>query len=312
MKQTLMVCSCALLCLAPLSAQQQQDTRGPATGRWDLKLQASDGTLPSWLEVQKSGNATLVGRFVAVVGSARPIAKIFFENDTLRFAIPPQWEEGDQDLRVEAAVRGDNLSGTITFPNGARMPFTGVRAPALEAKPVQWSAPLTLFNGRDLTGWHALPGGQSAWQVVNGVLTNTKAGANLATDGRFRDFKLHIEFRFPARGNSGIYLRGRHELQIADPALGVVATEGLGAIYGFIPPNENAGKPAGEWQTFDITLVGRQLTVVLNGKEVITRRNIPGPTGGALDSDEAAPGPIFLQGDHGPIEYRNIVITPAR
>ena len=304
----------AFLLTVPLAAQQPgggPDTRAPATGRWDLKLQASDGTLPSWLEVQKSGNAALVGRFVAVVGSARPIAKIFFENDTLRFAIPPQWEEGDQDLQVEAAVRGDNLSGTITFPNGARMPFTGVRAPALEAKPVQWSAPLTLFNGRDLTGWHAQRG-ENAWQVVNGVLTNTKAGANLETNGKFRDFKLHIEFRFPARGNSGIYLRGRHELQIEDPALGPVATEGLGAIYGFIPPNENAGKQAGEWQTYDVTLVGRQVTVVLNGKEVITRRNIPGPTGGALDSDEGAPGPIFLQGDHGPIEYRNIVITPAR
>jgi len=152
----------------------------------------------------------------------------------------------------------------------------------------------------------------SAWQVVNGVLTNTKAGANLATDGKYGDFKLHIEFRYPARGNSGIYLRGRHELQIEDPVLGVVASEGLGAIYGFIPPNESAGKSAGEWQTYDVTLVGRQVTVALNGREVISRRNIPGITGGALDSDEGTPGVIFLQGDHGPMEYRNIVITPAR
>jgi hypothetical protein len=300
----------ALLCITPLSAQQ--DTRAPAVGRWDLKLQASDGTLPSWLEVQKSGNSALVGRFVAVVGSARPIARIFFESDTLRFGIPPQWEEGDQELRVEAEVRGDNLSGTITFPNGARMALTGVRAPALPARAVQWDRPVTLFNGRDLSGWHALPGGQSAWQVVNGVLTNTRAGANLATDGTYRDFKLHIEFRYPARGNSGIYLRGRHEVQIEDPVLDVVASEALGAIYGFLPPSESAGRNAGEWQAYDITLIGRQVTVVLNGREVICRRDIPGITGGALDSDEGAPGPIFLQGDHGPIEYRNIVITPAR
>ena len=268
--------------------------------------------LPSWLEVQKSGNNALVGRFVAVVGSARPIAQINFENDTLRFSIPPQWEDGDQDLRVEARVAGDNLSGTITFPNGARLPLTGVRAPALPTRAVQWGAPVTLFNGRDLTGWHALPGGENAWQVVNGVLTNTKAGANLATNAKYGDFKLHIEFRYPARGNSGIYLRGRHELQIEDPVLGVVATEALGAIYGFIPPNENAAKSAGEWQTFDVTLVGRQVTVALNGREVISRRNIPGITGGALDSDEGTPGVIFLQGDHGPVEYRNIVLTPAR
>ncbi|MGE5803618.1 MAG: DUF1080 domain-containing protein [Gemmatimonadota bacterium] len=315
MKRSLTLFPTAFLLIAvsaPLPAQQP-DSRGPATGRWDLKITASDGTLPSWLEVQKSGNAALVGRFVAVVGSARPISQIIFENDTLRFSIPPQWESGNQDLAVEAALAGDKLTGTITFPNGARLPFTGVRAPALQPSgTVQWGKPVTLFNGRDLTGWHALPGGESAWQVVNGVLTNTKAGANLATDGKYGDFKLHIEFRYPARGNSGIYLRGRHELQIEDPVLGVVASEGLGAIYGFIPPNESAGKSAGEWQTYDVTLVGRQVTVALNGREVISRRNIPGITGGALDSDEGTPGVIFLQGDHGPMEYRNIVITPAR
>jgi hypothetical protein len=176
---------------------------------------------------------------------------------------------------------------------------------------VSFGKPVTLFNGKDLTGWHALPGGASAWQVVNGVLTNTKAGANLATDEKYADFKLHIEFRFPAKGNSGIYLRGRHELQIEDPVLGVVPIEGLGAIYGFIPPNASAGKNAGEWQSYDVTLVGRQVTVVLNGVEVICKRDIPGPTGGALDSDERERGPIFLQGDHGPMEFRNVVITPA-
>ena len=311
MKTTHALLSIAFLITAPLSAQDQPDTRKPATGRWDLKIQATDGVLPSWLEVQKSGNAALVGRFVAVVGSARPISNIFFENDTLRFSIPPQWEQGGQDLSVEAAVAGDNLSGTITFPNGAKMPFTGARAPALHAGNVTWGKAVTVFNGKDLTGWHALPGGESAWQVVNGVLTNTKAGANLATNEKYADFKLHIEFRFPAKGNSGIYLRGRHELQIEDPVLGVVPIEGLGAIYGFIPPNASAGKKAGEWQTYDVTLVGRQVTVVLNGVEVICKRDIPGPTGGALDSDERERGPIFLQGDHGPIEYRNIVITPA-
>jgi Domain of Unknown Function (DUF1080) len=309
MTRTLLLCSIAFLGIGPLSAQQ--DTRAAAVGRWDLKLTASDGTLPSWLEVQKSGNNALVGRFVAVVGSARPIARIDFSNDTVRFSIPPQWEEGDQDLQVVAAVAGDNLSGAVTFPDGRRVPLTGVRAPALRAGAVRWGRPVTLFNGRDLTGWHALPGGESAWQVVNGVLTNTKAGANLATDGKYADFKLHIEFRYPARGNSGIYLRGRHEVQIEDPVLGVVASEALGSVYGFLPPSESAGKNAGEWQTFDITLIGRQVTVVLNGREVICRRDIPGITGGALDSDEGSPGPIFLQGDHGPVEYRNIVITPS-
>jgi hypothetical protein len=311
MTRLLALYSTAFLFVAPLSAQQQPDPRGPAVGRWDLKITAADGTMPSWLEVQKSGNNALVGRFVAVVGSARPVSRIVFENDTLRFAIPPQWEQGDHELSVEARVAKDSLSGTIMFPNGARLPFTGVRAPALRAGPVQGGKPVTLFNGKDLTGWHPLPGGQNAWTVVNGVLTNTRAGANLATDETYTDFKLHIEFRYPARGNGGIYLRGRYEVQIEDPVLGVVASEGLGAIYGFIPPNASAAKNAGEWQTFDITLIGRQVTVELNGIEVICRRDIPGITGGALDSDERLPGPIFLQGDHGPIEFRNIVLTPA-
>jgi hypothetical protein len=86
----------------------------------------------------------------------------------------------------------------------------------------------------------------------------------------------------------------------------------MGAIYGFLAPNENASKGAGEWQTYDITLVGRRVTVVLNGKTIICDQTIPGITGGALDSDEGAPGPIYLQGDHGPVLYRNLHITPAK
>jgi len=121
-----------------------------------------------------------------------------------------------------------------------------------------------------------------------------------------------VEFRYPPAGNSGVYLRGRYEVQIEDSPGPEPVIGGLGAVYGFIVPNENAARRPGEWQTYDIELVGRLLTVVLNGHTVISVQSIPGPTGGALDSDEGLPGPIFLQGDHGPIEYRNIVLTPAR
>ncbi len=227
------------LIVTQLTAQQPvPDVRKPYTGRFDLTLTASDGRkLPSWLEVQKSGNAALVGRFVAVVGSARPIAKIDYANDTIRFAIPPQWEGGSGDLRVEARVMGDSVWGTVTMPDGTPLPMTGVRAPALKPPAhVQWGQPLKLI-GTDLAGWRVF-GGPNQWSVVNGVLTNAKGGGNLATNANYGDFKLHIEFRFPAGGNSGIYLRG-----------------------------------------------------------------------GAIDSNEGMPGPIFLQGDHGPIEYRNITIA---
>ena len=310
------VCLIAAACsfVPQLPAQEPAPYRPPVVGRWDLTLTASDGRrLPSWLEVQVSGNHVLVGRYVSVVGSARPVSRMDFAHDTLRFSIPSQWESGPNDLQLEAALAGDALSGAVIMPDGTRLPLTGMRARALHGtRVVQWARPVRLLKGVDLAGWHPLPGGESAWQMVAGVLTNAKAGANLATDASYGDFKLHVEFRYPAGGNSGIYLRGRYEVQIEDPGLGVVATEGLGAIYGFIAPSESAGKNAGEWQTYDITLVGRLLTVVLNGREVICRQNIPGITGGALDSDEGKPGPIFLQGDHGPIEYRNIVLTPAR
>jgi hypothetical protein len=307
-------CAVAATSLLTSSLTGQEPYRPPVIGSWDLTLMASDARrLPSWLEVQVSGNRVLVGRYVAVVGSARPIARMDFSHDTLRFSIPPQWESGTDDLRFEAALAGDSLSGSVLMPDGTRLSLTGVRAPALRRSAApQWGRPVTLFNGRDLSGWHPIGGQDNEWKVVGGVLTNSKGGANLVTDGSFSDFKLHVEFRFPAGGNSGVYLRGRYEVQIEDPSLGAVATEGLGAIYGFLAPNEPAGKAAGEWQSYDITLIGRLLTVVLNGREVIRGQNIPGPTGGALDSHEEQPGPIMLQGDHGPVEYRNLVLTPAR
>jgi hypothetical protein len=147
---------------------------------------------------------------------------------------------------------------------------------------------------------------------VNGVLQSPKSGSNLITDEKFNDFKLHIEFRYPKESNSGVYLRGRYEVQVSDNKGEAPLKDYFGAIYGFIEPVEQAAKAAGEWQTYDITLVGRLVTVVANGKTIICNAPIPGITGGALDSNEGEPGPIMLQGDHGPIEYRNIVITPAK
>jgi len=143
-------------------------------------------------------------------------------------------------------------------------------------------------------------------------LRSPKSGVNLRTTRTFGDFKLHIEFRYPKGSNSGVYLRGRHEVQIEDDYGAEPDSHRFSGVYGFIEPSEIAALPAGQWQTYDITLIGRMVTVVANGKQVISNREIPGPTGGAIDSNEGTPGPIYLQGDHGPVEYRNIVITPAR
>jgi hypothetical protein len=134
----------------------------------------------------------------------------------------------------------------------------------------------------------------------------------LLTARKFTDFKLKAEFRYPKGSNSGIYLRGRYEVQIEDNFGHEPDSHEIGGIYGFLTPITNAAKQPGEWQTLEVTLVGRAVTVVLNGEQVIDRQAIPGITGGALDSDEGEPGPIMLQGDHGIVEFRNLALTPGQ
>lgn len=302
------------LILALPSSRSALSQSAPILGRWDLVVTGPDGPYPSWLEVTSSGRDALVGRFVGQFGSARPISRVEYTSGVLRFAIPHQWEQGDGDLRLEGKIEGDRLTGTIVNPNGSSHSFSATRAPALrrDAAPA-WGDPITLFNGKDLTGWTTQGGGVSKWSAVNGVLTNSANGANLMTTRTFGDFKLHLEFRYPKDGNSGIYLRGRHEVQVEDsPERDWPLSTHIGGVYGFLVPNENASTGPGEWQTYDITLIGRRVTVVLNGKTVIADQVIPGITGGAIDSDEGAPGPILLQGDHTAVEYRNVRLTPAR
>lgn len=282
------------------------------TGRWDLTLTTPTGPQPSWVEVRRSGHEAVVGQFVGVVGSARPVSRITIRGDSMHFAIPRQWEEGSGDLEVHARLEGDRLTGRMTFPDGSTRDFTGMRAPAMRRdKPPVWGTPLRLIGTNSLTGWRAVQG-ENQWVVKNGILSSPRSGANLVTDRTFGDFKLHIEFRYPKGSNSGVYLRGRHEVQIQDDAGKEPTSERFGGVYGFIQPSEMAARAPDEWQTYDITLVGRMVTVVANGKTIIANREIPGITGGALDSREGEPGPLMLQGDHGPIEYRNIIVTPAR
>jgi hypothetical protein len=282
-------------------------------GRWNLVVQRGTQTVPSWLEVERSGSARLVGQFVGSGGSARPIAKIEFSEGTFRFAIPPQWERDPNDITFEGRLEGDRIVGSMTMGNGQKVTWSGTRAPSLrrDRRPA-WGEPIKIFNGRSLDGWHTVGNGQNQWSAVSGILHNAASGTNLATDQKFDDFKLHLEFRVPKGANSGVYLRGRYELQIDDSAGLAPSSHHLGGVYGFIAPSENAARPAGEWQSMDVTLVGRMLTYDLNNTTIICNREIPGITGGALDGAEADPGPLLLQGDHGSVDYRNIVITPAK
>ena len=287
------------------------DAQTAVMGRWNLVMQLPGGEQPGWLEITPSGHQTLVGQFVGWHGSARPIARIDVDENGLRFAIPPQWEQGTGDLTVEGKLAGDQLGGSLVAPDGSTVAWTGRRAPSLhrEKKPT-WGTPKKLFNGSDLAGWHVVQG-TNYWEAVDGILRNAKTGGNIVTDEAFTDFQLHLEFRYAPHGNSGVYLRGRYEVQVLDGPVEEPTSHLQGGVYGFLTPSEIVTNGANAWHTYDITLVGRLVTIVINGTTVISEQAIPGTTGGALDSDEGAPGPLMLQGDHTPVEYRNIVLTPA-
>lgn len=283
----------------------------PIEGAWDINVDADGKTLPAWLEVKKSGSRTLVAQIMLVTGSARPVSKVNYSNGEFSFSFPPQWEDGDKDFVMEGEVKGETIEGTVNTSEGKVYKWKGVRAPQLtrEGTP-KWGKPIKLLNGKDLSGWKPM-GAENQWVVENGILKSPKSGANLVSEQKFEDFKLHIEFRYQKGSNSGIYLRGRYEVQVQDDKGKEPESHLFGGVYGFLTPNQMAAKDAGEWQSYDITLVGRLITIVANGKEIICNQLIPGITGGALDSNEGEPGPLYLQGDHGPIEYRNIIITPA-
>jgi len=280
-------------------------------GRWDITIDVNGKMYPSWLEIRHSGIRMLVGSFVGTGGSARPISRVNLVNGKMSFSIPPQWENETNDLQVEGTLQGDSLTGSMTFSNGNTYPWIGKRAPLLtrKEKPM-WGKPIHLFDGTNLNQWHAT--GKNQWKAESGLLRSPHSGSNLVTNETFKDFKLHIEFRYPKESNSGVYLRGRYEVQVIDSKGMEPSDVLLGGVYGFLSPSEMVAKAPGEWQSFDITLIGRMVTVVANGVQIICNQEIPGITGGAIDSDEGAQGPILLQGDHGPIDFRNIVITPAK
>lgn len=279
-------------------------------GRWNLTMDFQGGEVPSWLEIKHSGHKTLVGRFVFAFGSARPVAEVKYQGTKFSFSIPPQWEPGQRDMEFQGALSGDQLKGSMRYTDGKEYKWTAVRSPELAyTRFPDWGETIQLFNGKDLKGWKAE--GDNQWVVENGILKNRKKGANLISEQKFGDFKLHAEFRIPKGSNSGIYLRGRYEVQITDSHGNKPSDIEFSGIYGFLPPNEMTARPAGEWQSFDIILIGRRVTVISNGVPVIMDQVIPGMTGGAIDNNEAAPGAFLIQGDHGPIEFRSFEVTRA-
>ena len=313
-----LVIACFLLQTAKAQIKPTASTEikgGNLAGRWDLTVNEGNGRVaPSWLEIEISGFKTLVGRFVGDGGSARPSSEISSDdNGAFSFSIPPQWEQTDKPLTLHGKLSSEgNIEGTIVSSYGKEYTFTGAKAPLLSSKEtVKWGQPIKLFNGTNIDGWE--PSGKTnQWIVKGGVLTSPHSGSNLISKRKFKDFKLHVEFKYNKGSNSGVYLRGRYEVQIIDnPPTDHPNSHLFAGVYGFLVPSEMAAKGPDQWQSYDITLVGRMVTIVANGKKVICNQEIPGITGGALDSNEGEPGPIYFQGDHGPIMFRNITITPA-
>jgi hypothetical protein len=285
----------------------------PFLGRWDLTLKTPLHESPSWLEItQKDG--VFSARMVSRWGHARPLPKVEIANDHIMFVSPKEEEDRKDDMVFEGKLSGSELVGTTTGPDGAAWQWTGVKAPDLKRKSApKWGKPRQLFNGKDLSGWMpSEPNATANWKVEDGTMVSPGHGPELITEAEFEDFKLHIEFNCGHGANSGVYLRGRYELQIEDDPEPENPTMQTGGIYGYLAASPEQPRKPGEWQSYDITLVGRVVTVVQNGKTIIDKQEIPGITGGALDSHEGLPGPIYLQGSEaGHVTFRNITITPA-
>src|ERR1700689_678097 len=293
------------------------DTTAPVEaylGRWDLTLRTPLPETPSGFEIIQE-NGQLKARRVSRWGHARPLPKFELSNGTVTFISPKEEEERKDDMVFEGNLSGNMLVGTTTGPDGTPWQWTGERAPSLKrTSDPKWGKPTQLFNGKDLSGWTPSdPAASAKWKVENETLVSPGHGAELITEAKFEDFKLHIEFNCAPGSNSGIYLRGRYEVQIEDDPEPEGPTMRTGGVYGFLAASPEQPRRPEVWQTTNITLVGRVVTVVQNGQTIIDRQEIPGITGGALDSHEGLPGPIYLQGsEDGHVAFRNITLTPAR
>jgi hypothetical protein len=299
---------CSLLAVAtalaiPALAQNQN----PFAGRWDLILTGPNGSWPQWMEVVNQ-DGKVSGRIQPRGGAVRPIVAARMESGHLLITV--QAAARGPEVSWDLTVSGDQLAG-VQKQGENEAKIAGVRAPALDRPaPKSWMPPESLFNGKDLTGWEPVNNPQgSRWVVKDGTLFNEARGSNIRTSRTFDDFKLHLEVMCPEHCNSGIYLRGRDEIQVGTEG-GTQPSHEMGALYGFVAPKVVMPLNSGQWQTFDITLVGRHVTVLRNGVTLHEDLEVPGITGGALDSHEGEPGPIFLQGDHdGGMAYRNITIS---
>jgi hypothetical protein len=313
-RSTLQLSGCALsfFCALSVANLAAQDTARQFAGRWDLTLVGASKNLPSWIDVsQDSGQLKVT--FVGVTDHATWMKDAKVSNGALTFVSPKGQEGFAYDTTYTLKRVGDRLEGTVSNAD-KKWSVTGKHAPTLAKSTAEWGKPVRLFNGRDLAGWSfSDPAKANSWKVVDGNLVSTGHGSEIISVPRFLNFKLHIEFNAGPNSNSGVFLRGRDEVQIETDSISEPPSHHTGGVYGFLDPIPEQPRVPDKWQSFDITFIGRTVTVVQNGVPVIDHKEIPGITGGALDSNEGSPGPIYLQGtEKGRVAFRNIVITPAK
>ncbi|MGA2740200.1 MAG: DUF1080 domain-containing protein [Bryobacteraceae bacterium] len=307
MKQTLSVSTMALALLAPglpLPAAQ------PFAGRWDLTVTTPKDSYPSWMEFTTNGGQPQV-RVVGRVASVHPATDVKLDGSRLSFTTS-EWFDGQIKVTWEFQAAGGKLTGSQKRADGVEGKIVGVPAPPLKRNaPAAWTKPEPLFDSQDLNGWEPDDPANNHWAAQDSQLVNQAAGANIRTARKFGDFKLHIEYNCPQDGNSGVYLRGRYEVQVEyEKPSENDKFHAMGSIYGFLAPAVEIAKRPGQWESYDVTLVGRTVTVVRDGRTTIDHQEIPGITGGAIDSREGEPGPLYIQGDHtGGMKYRNITIS---
>lgn len=346
MKTRLLILGIAALIMLAQSCRTEQKELpvSPKTdiadffGQWTIDI---EGGSVGWLEVRQEDNY-LDADILWGGGSVLPVSNIFLARDHILIIqrtnpnVVMKRDEMNNPVRtfmvtnwLEIVKNGDRIEGVLLSPrrNGTGVDtttFIGAKLPPVPPAPdltkVKYGDPITLFNGKDLSGWRLTNEKHvNGFKVVDGILINDpvqKEGephityGNLRTDQEFEDFNLKLEVNIPEGSNSGVYLRGMYEIQVMDSYKRELDSHNMGAVYSRIKPTVAAEKPAGTWHTLDITLCDRHITVILNGVKIIDNQPVYGPTGGAIKSDVFAPGPIYLQGDHGKVAYRNILLTP--
>ncbi len=281
----------------------------PFAGRWDLTQGEGSDSFPSWLELTETPDGWQ-GRYVGIWGSSRPISTISADGSSLEFSLPSQYEGYTVPMSFAGKLEDGTLTGTTNAQDGSTRTWKGVRAPDMTRAGEAVVGETINLIGSGLEGWKVRwPESENNWVEENGSLVNKATGTDILTEALFEDFKLVAEYSYPAGSNSGIYLRGRYEFQILDDYGQEPSVGSSGAIYGFFVPLINGVKPFGEINRVEIILRGRMLTASLNNQLIHDNVEIPGITGGAADSDEGAPGPILLQGDHGPVIFHKVELT---